>query len=86
MLVEGLGNVTFLNGILRIETVEVKSDGQLAKTGQIEIPGNVVGGVIEQLVQATQGISNKLNELNNETEKDKKSDGKKKNSSDKKKK
>ena len=36
MLVEGLGNVTFF--ILRIETVEVKSDGQLAKTGQIEIP------------------------------------------------
>ena len=85
MLVEGLGSVTFLNGILRIETVEVRSDGQLTKTGQIEIPGNVVGGVIDQLVKATQGISDKLNELN-EAEKNEKPKDKKKNNSDKKKK
>ena len=27
MIVEGLGSVTFVNGILRVETLMVKSDG-----------------------------------------------------------
>lgn len=67
MIVEGLGNVTFVNGILRVETLMVKSDGTVAPSGSIEIPGNMTGEVINGLVKATQGIQDKLNE-NGETQ------------------
>ena len=36
MLVEGLGNVTFVNGILRVETLMVKGDGTVVPSGSIE--------------------------------------------------
>ena len=62
MLVEGLGNVTFVNGILRIETLMVKGDGTVVPSGSIEIPGNMTGEIINGLVGATQGIIEKLNE------------------------
>ncbi len=67
MIVEGLGNVTFVNGILRVETLMVKSDGTVTPSGSIEIPGNMTGEVINGLVRATQGIQDKLNE-NGETQ------------------
>lgn len=66
MIVEGLGNVTFVNGILRVETLMVKSDGSVIPSGSIEIPGNMTGEVINGLVKATQGIQDKLSE-NSET-------------------
>jgi len=61
MIVEALGNVTFVNNILRIETLMIQGDGSVAPSGSIEIPGNLTGEVINQLAQATQGISEKLN-------------------------
>ena len=86
MLVEGLGTITFVNGLLRIETVQIKSDGTLVNSGQIEIPGNCVGGVIDQLVQGTQGISDKLNETTEDSsKKEKESKSKKDKNTDKKK-
>lgn len=66
MIVEGLGSVTFVNGILRVETLMVKSDGTVVPSGSIEIPGNMTGEVISGLVKATQGIQDKLSE-NSET-------------------
>ena len=60
MLIEGLGNVSFINGILRIQTLKVNSDGQVAESGVIEIPGNKVGDVINSMAVAAQGISDKL--------------------------
>ncbi len=62
MIVEGLGSVTFVNGILRVETLMVKSDGTVTQSGSIEIPGNMTGEVINGLVRATQGIQDKLSE------------------------
>jgi len=62
MIVEGLGSVTFVNGILRVETLMVKSDGTVTQSGSIEIPGNMTGEVINGLVKATQGIQDKLSE------------------------
>lgn len=64
MIVEGLGNVTFVNGVLRIETLMVQGDGKVGPSGSIEIPGNLVGDVINALVSTTQGISDKINEDN----------------------
>ena len=63
MIVEGLGSVTFVNGILG-QTLMVKSDGTVIPSGSIEIPGNMTGEVINGLVKATQGIVDKLNENN----------------------
>ena len=39
MLVEGLGNITFVNGLLRIQALTVNTDGKLSESGTIEIQG-----------------------------------------------
>ena len=69
MLVEGLGKVTFVNGILRIQTLGVSHDGEIKETGQIEIPGNMVGDVITALSQSATDISSKMGEENNSSNK-----------------
>tara|TARA_B110000444_G_scaffold261018_1_gene310507 strand:+ start:6303 stop:6560 length:258 start_codon:yes stop_codon:yes gene_type:complete len=75
MIIEGLGNVTFVNGILRIQTLEVGSSGEISESGTIQIPGNMVGEVIKNLSAAAQGISDKLTTSEN-TEKTNTSDKK----------
>tara|TARA_B100001996_G_scaffold152641_1_gene116159 strand:+ start:9067 stop:9318 length:252 start_codon:yes stop_codon:yes gene_type:complete len=60
MLVEGLGSVTFVNGILRVQTIGVAANGEAVETGKLEIPGNKVGDVINALNQAATDISDKL--------------------------
>tara|TARA_B100001769_G_C22057477_1_gene568549 strand:+ start:493 stop:771 length:279 start_codon:yes stop_codon:yes gene_type:complete len=62
MIVEGLGTVSFVNGILKVQTVGINSAGEVVETGQIEIPGSRVGDVINGLTKAAQGIQEKLNE------------------------
>ncbi len=62
MLVEGLGQVTFINGILRVQTLAVSHNGQVTETGSIEIPGNKVGDIINALTQGATEISNKIGE------------------------
>ena len=37
MLVEGVGKVTFVNGILRLETMQINAGGELEGNGCIEI-------------------------------------------------
>ena len=46
MLIEGLGNVSFINGILRIQTLKVNSEGKVEESGVIEIPGNKEGWIV----------------------------------------
>jgi len=60
MLVEGLGSVTFVNGVLRVQAVAVGASGEVIETGNIEIPGNKVGDVINGLNNAASDISDKL--------------------------
>ena len=62
MLIEGIGKVTFVNGILRIQALSVGSDGSLKESGNIEIPGNMVADIINGLSAGATGISEKLNE------------------------
>ena len=62
MLVEGLGNITFVNGLLRIQALTVNTDGKLSESGTIEIPGNKVGEIINALSAGATGISEKLGE------------------------
>ena len=60
MLVEGVGKVTFVNGILRLETMQINAGGELEGNGCIEIPGNRVGPVIDLIANATKQISEKM--------------------------
>ena len=81
MIVESLGNVTFVNGLMRVQTLGVNPAGKMSETGTIEIPGNKIGEVINLLATAAQGISDKIDSTNkdeSETKKDKNSSKKKK--------
>jgi hypothetical protein len=72
---DGLGNVTFVNGILRIQTLAVDPAGNVSETGNIETPGNKIGEVINLLATAAQGINDKIeatSEIEKEEGKDKK--------------
>jgi len=66
MIVEGLGNVTFVNGVMRVQTLGVNPAGAMSETGTIEIPGNKIGEVINLLATAAQGISDKIDSSNKE--------------------
>jgi len=70
MLIEGLGNVSFINGLLRIQTLKVNSEGIVAESGTIEIPGNKVGDVINSFATAAQGISDKIGDNTDAKSKD----------------
>ena len=62
MIIEGLGNVSFVYGLLRIQTVAVGSDGKINEYGSIEIQGNKVVDVIKSLTATAQGIAEKIGE------------------------
>ena len=62
MLVEGIGDVTFQNGIIRVQLLSTNASGKVEESCAIEIPGNKIADLINGLAAATQGISNKLNE------------------------
>ena len=64
MLIEGIGTVSFVNGLLKIQTVAVNAAGEVKETGQIEIPGSRVAEVINGMSNAANGIQEKLNENN----------------------
>ena len=64
MLIEGIGTVTFVNGLLKIQTVAVNAAGEVKETGQIEIPGSRVAEVINGMSSAAKGIQEKLSENN----------------------
>ncbi len=76
MLVEGLGSVTLVNGLLRVQLVATDPSGNLKETGQLEIPANRVVEVVNGLAKGAQDISDKINETNTEAEKQKKEKGK----------
>ena len=73
MLLEGLGKVSFVNGILRIHALAVAADGNMKESGNIEIPGNMVADVINGLSAGATGISEKLNENASSSKSDKSS-------------
>ena len=60
MLIEGIGQVTFSNEILRVGTLSTKPDGQVEETGQIYIPRGSIEGVINTLVSTVNEINDKI--------------------------
>ena len=78
MIIEGLGKVSFVNGIFKVQTVAINASGDAVETGQLEIPGIRVGEVINALTQAAQGIEEKLKENNPTSTDEEKKEPKKK--------
>jgi hypothetical protein len=60
MLVEGIGQVTFSNDILRVGTLTTKPDGKVEETGQLSIPKGSIESVINSLVASVNEINEKL--------------------------
>ena len=60
MLIEGIGQVTFSNEILRVGTLSTKPDSQVEETGQIYIPRGSIEGVINTLVSTVNEINDKI--------------------------
>ena len=67
MIIEGLGSVSFVNGLIRVSNTGVNPAGKMSETGSIEIPGNKVGDLITSLTAAAQGISEKIGDDKEET-------------------
>lgn len=67
MIIEGLGTVSFVNGLLKVQTIGVNSAGEAYETGQLEIPGGRVGDIINGLTNAAKGIQEKLKESDEST-------------------
>tara|TARA_B100000768_G_scaffold140864_1_gene132384 strand:+ start:417 stop:662 length:246 start_codon:yes stop_codon:yes gene_type:complete len=60
MLVEGIGQVTFSNDILRVGILTTKPNGEVEETGQLSIPKGSIENVINSLVGSVNEINEKL--------------------------
>ncbi len=60
MLIEQIGSATFVNGLVRIQTLCAGPDGNLRESGVIEVPGNVAAGVINNLIGTLKELETKL--------------------------
>ena len=69
MLIEKIEAASFTNNLLRVQTSKVGADGKMLVNDTIEIPGNLVGEIINGLVSVSQDISNKIGS-GEETKKD----------------
>ena len=68
MTVDGLGSITFVNGVLRVQLTTINGEGKTVEAGSIEIPGARVGDIIQGLANGSKGIVDKLNEASDGTE------------------
>ena len=62
MLVEKIEAASYSNGLLRVQTARIGADGSNVVNDSIDIPGNLVGIIINGLAEVSKGISNKLEE------------------------
>ena len=63
MLIEGLSNITFVNGILRVECTSIDPSGKQTTSGTLEIPGANVNGILNGLISSAKAIEEKLNSM-----------------------
>ena len=62
ILVDGITNITFHSGVLRIECGTVGADGKPHASGTLLIPGQVAGPVLQALIKGTQELEKKMRE------------------------
>jgi hypothetical protein len=62
ILVDGIKDVVFHNGVVRIECISVGANGEQHKSGTLMIPGNVAGPVLQAMINAMQELDKKIKE------------------------
>jgi hypothetical protein len=62
ILIDGITNISFHSGILRIECATVAPDGKPQPSGTLVIPGAVAGQVLQALIKGTQELDKKMRE------------------------
>tara|TARA_B100000900_G_scaffold413955_1_gene439214 strand:+ start:1264 stop:1518 length:255 start_codon:yes stop_codon:yes gene_type:complete len=67
MLIEGLSNITYVNGILRVQCTMVDPSGKEVNSGTLEIPGTNLNAVLNGLINSAKAIEDKLSTLQEES-------------------
>jgi hypothetical protein len=62
LFIDGIANISFYNGILRIECITAGPDGKPQPSGSLMIPGAVAGPVLQALIKGTQDLEKKMRE------------------------
>ena len=62
MIIEQIGAATFANGLVRIQALAAGPDGQVRESGVIEVPGNIVAEVVNNLVKTLNTLETQLSE------------------------
>ena len=62
ILVDGITNISFHNGVLRIECAAAGPEGKPQPSGTLAIPGAVAGSVLQSLIKGTQELDKKVRE------------------------
>jgi hypothetical protein len=62
ILIDGITNISFHSGVLRIECVTVGPDGKPHPSGTLVTPGAVAGNVLQALIKGTQELDKKMRE------------------------
>jgi hypothetical protein len=62
ILVDGITNITFHSGVVRVECATVSPDGKPQPSGMLVIPGAVAGPVLQALIKGMQELEKKIRE------------------------
>ena len=62
LLIDGINDVVLHNGMVRVDCVSVGPNGQQRHSGTLVIPANVVGGVVQGLVNALAELDKRIRE------------------------
>jgi hypothetical protein len=62
ILIDGIANISFVGGVLRVECVTVGPDGKPHPSGTLAIPGAVANQVLQALIKGAQELDKKVRE------------------------
>ncbi|MFO1084349.1 MAG: hypothetical protein U1E21_07290 [Reyranellaceae bacterium] len=62
IMVDGIKDIVFHNGIVRIDCLAAGPNGEQRASGTIVIPANVTGPILQSLANAMQELDKKIRE------------------------
>ena len=62
IMVDGIKDIVFHNGIVRIDCLSAGPNGEQRSSGTIVIPANVTGPILQSLANAMQELDKKIRE------------------------
>jgi len=60
IVVDRIGAIAIMNGVLRIECLAVNAAGQERGSGTVLIPANIATGVVQSLIKGMQELDRKI--------------------------